>query len=138
MSENDASITAPAASNPASAGSVLIEAGKTRGTGLIGRAGSRPFGQKYAFVVAGVIFACLLISAGVRGSPGVLMQPLEQAFGWNRAVISAAAALGIFVYGLVGPFAAALMASMGLRRVLIGALVLMSGSIGVSLLMTEP
>jgi MFS family permease len=100
--------------------------------------GRRPFGQKYAFVVAGVIFACLLISAGLRGSPGVLILPLEQAFGWNRAVVSASAALGIFFYGLVGPFAAALMESIGLRRTLIGALTIMSGSVALSLLMTQP
>ncbi|HVJ43454.1 MAG TPA: MFS transporter [Dongiaceae bacterium] len=100
-------------------------------------AARRPFGQKYAFIVAGVIFACLLIAAGLRGSPGVLILPLEQAFGWNRAVISASAALGIFFYGLVGPFAAALMESIGLRRTLIGALALMAGSVGASLLMTE-
>ena len=97
----------------------------------------RPFGPKYAFVVVGVIFVCLLISAGVRGAPGVLMQPLEKAFGWDRASISGSAAIGIFFYGLVGPFAAALMESFGLRRTLIGALILMSGSIALSLLMTE-
>ena len=103
-----------------------------------GTSGRRPFGQKYAFVVAGVIFACLLIAAGLRGSPGVLILPLEHAFGWNRAVVSASAALGIFFYGLVGPFAAALMESIGLRRTLIGALALMAASIGSSLLMTAP
>ena len=99
--------------------------------------GRRPFGQKYAFVVAAVIFTCLLIAAGVRGAPGVLILPLEQAFGWDRTSISASAAIGILFYGLVGPFAAALMESFGLRRTLIGALILMSGSIALSLLMTE-
>jgi SNF family Na+-dependent transporter len=70
-------------------------------------ANSRPFGQRYAFVVVGVIFLCLLIAAGLRSSMSVMMVPLEDAFGWRRDVISLAAAVGIFLYGLAGPFAAA-------------------------------
>ena len=99
---------------------------------------SRPFGQRYAFVVVGVIFFCLLIAAGLRSAPGVMMVPLEDAFGWRRDVISFAAAVGIFLYGLTGPFAAALMERIGLRRTLVGAFVLMSGATGLSLLMTQP
>ena len=67
-----------------------------------------------------------------------MMLPLEDAFGWRRDVISLAAAVGIFIYGLAGPFAAALMERIGLRRTLLAALVLMSGSTALSLLMTEP
>ena len=48
----------------------------------------RPFGQKYAFVVVAVIFLALLSSAGLRATPGVLMLPLQTAFGWNVGVIS--------------------------------------------------
>jgi predicted MFS family arabinose efflux permease len=98
----------------------------------------RPFGQNYAFVVIGVIFLCLLAAAGLRSAPGVLILPLEQAFGWSRDTISLSAAIGIFIYGFVGPFAAALMASFGVRRTLVCALALMSVSTASSLLMTEP
>ena len=45
----------------------------------------RRAGQKYAFVVVGVIFLALLVSAGLRASPSVLLVPLEQSFGWNRS-----------------------------------------------------
>ena len=94
---------------------------------MITRAASaRPFGQRYAFVVVGVIFLALLISAGLRSSPAVMMLPLEESFGWRRDVISLAAAIGIFLYGLAGPFAAALMERFGLRRTLLSALALMS------------
>jgi predicted MFS family arabinose efflux permease len=99
---------------------------------------SRPFGQRYAFVVVAVIFLCLLIAAGLRSAPAVMMLPLEESFGWRRDVVSLAAAIGIFLYGLTGPFAAALMERVGLRRTLLAALVLMSGSTALSLLMTEP
>ncbi|RWL13017.1 MAG: MFS transporter [Mesorhizobium sp.] len=99
---------------------------------------SRPFGQRYAFVVVAVIFLCLLIAAGLRSAPAVMMLPLEETFGWRRDVVSLAAAIGIFLYGLTGPFAAALMERIGLRRTLLAALVLMSGSTALSLLMTQP
>ncbi|WP_291376724.1 MFS transporter, partial [Achromobacter sp. UBA5777] len=98
----------------------------------------RRAGQKYAFVVVGVIFLSLLVAAGLRSSPSVLLVPLEETFGWSRTSISFAAALGIFLYGLVGPFAAAAMERFGLRRVLITALILMSASSAVSAYMTEP
>ncbi len=99
---------------------------------------SLPFGQRYAFVVVAVIFLCLLIAAGLRSAPAVMMLPLESELGWGRDVISLAAAVGIFLYGLAGPFAAAMMERFGLRRILLGALALMAGATALSLLMTEP
>ncbi len=99
---------------------------------------TRPFGQNYAFVVAGGIFLALLVTAGLRAAPGVMIVPLEQAFGWSRASISFAAGLGIFLYGLTGPFAGALMQSFGVRRTVTCALTLMSVSTGLSSLMSQP
>ncbi|PVM84907.1 MFS transporter [Caulobacter endophyticus] len=97
----------------------------------------RPFGRNYAFVVAGVTFLALLAAAGLRAAPGVLILPLEKSFGWDRGSISLAAAIGIFLYGLTGPFAAALMQSFGVRRTVSLALVLMAVSTGLSAFMTE-
>jgi MFS family permease len=94
-------------------------------------------GQRYAFVVAAVAFLILLTTAGVRSAPGLMLVPWEKAFGWDRGTISFAAALGIFLYGLIGPFAAALMQSFGVRRTLALALGLMSLSAFLSLFMTE-
>src|SRR5215470_2885801 len=99
---------------------------------------TRPFGQRYAFVVVAVIFLSLLAAAGLRSAPGVLILPLERAFGWSRDTVSLAAAIGIFLYGLVGPFAAALMQSFGVKRTLVTALLLMSASTVASSLMSEP
>jgi MFS family permease len=96
------------------------------------------FGQRYAFVVVGLIFTCLLIAAGLRSAPGVLLLPWVNDFGWSRAVISLAAAIGIFLFGLMGPFAAALMLSFGVRRVLITALTMMSAATASSYFMTSP
>jgi len=99
---------------------------------------TRRFGQRYAFVVVGLVFICLLAAAGLRSAPGVLLLPWISAFGWNRGVISLAIAIGIFLFGLMGPFAAALMLSFGVRRVLVTALALMALSTGISFFMNSP
>ncbi len=99
---------------------------------------TRPFGPRYAFVALGVVFASLLVSAGVRGAIGVLMVPWHDAFGWSRATIALAAAIGIFLYGLVGPFAAALIQRFGVRRVMLLALALVSAATAASMFMTRP
>jgi predicted MFS family arabinose efflux permease len=99
---------------------------------------TRRFGQRYAFVVVGLVFICLLAAAGLRSAPGVLLLPWISAFGWNRGVISLAIAIGIFLFGLMGPFAAALMLSFGVRRVLVTALALMAFSTGISFFMNSP
>jgi len=98
----------------------------------------RPFGQHYAFVVAGVTFAALLVAAGLRAAPSVLMVPIGANFGWSRETVSTAAAVGIFLYGLVGPFAAALMQTVGIRRTMMGGLALMASATFASLWMREP
>jgi hypothetical protein len=47
----------------------------------------------YAWVIAGVTFLVLLITAGVRATPGVLIVPLETEFGWTPTAISGASAV---------------------------------------------
>jgi len=98
----------------------------------------RPFGQGYAIVVVAVTFLSLLMAAGLRAAPSVLILPLQTSFGWDRTTVSTAAAVGIFLYGLVGPFAAALMQTIGIRRTLLGGLALMSASTFASLFMSQP
>ncbi len=99
---------------------------------------ARRFGQSYAFVASAVVFIALLVAAGLRSTPGVLMVPLEHAFGWGRDQISLSAAIGIFLYGLAGPFAAALMQRFGIRTVLLTALTLLSVATAASSFMTTP
>ena len=93
--------------------------------------------SRWPLIVAAVTFIALLAAAGLRSAPSVLMVPLEVHFGWDRATISATAALGIFLYGLVGPFAAALMQSFGIRKTMIAGLSLMALSTFASQWMTQ-
>ena len=96
------------------------------------------FGRHYALAVVAIIFVALLAAAGLRSTPGVLMVPWGQAFGWSRQTISFAAAVGIFLFGLTGPFAAAAMQRFGIRATVIAALSMMSLSTAASLFMKEP
>jgi len=86
----------------------------------------------YAWVMAAVTFLALLVTAAVRATPGVLMVPLEQEFGWSTAAISAAIAINIALFGLIGPFAASLMDRWGLRRIVLCALALVTVAVGLT------
>ncbi|WP_299535773.1 MFS transporter [uncultured Herbaspirillum sp.] len=92
----------------------------------------------YAWVVVGVIFLVLLCSAGIRATPSVMILPLEQEFGWNRSTISVVISVNIALYGLIGPFSAAAMQRFGIRRVVLGALVLLASGTALSTLMHMP
>ena len=98
----------------------------------------RRFNPHYALVVVAVVFFALLAAAGVRSTPGVLLVPWAVSFHWSRSVISFAAAVGIFLFGLTGPFAAAAMQRFGVRKVVMAALAVMSLSAITSLWMTAP
>lgn len=93
---------------------------------------------QYAWVVAVFTFMCLLVSAGLRATPGVLIVPLENAFGWSRATISAAVSINIVLYGLMGPFAAAAMQHFGIRKTLLTALGLLACATALTSQVTQP
>ncbi|MEI6870620.1 MAG: MFS transporter, partial [Actinomycetota bacterium] len=61
------------------------------------------------WIAAAVAFVTLMASAGYRSAPSVLIVPLEEAFGWSRSQISFAVSINVLLFGLVAPFAAALM-----------------------------
>ena len=90
----------------------------------------------YAWVVAGLTFLVLLATSGVRSMPGVLIVPLEREFGWSRATISLAVSVNLMLYGLIGPFAAALMGRLGLRRTVAISLVTVMAGVALTPLMT--
>ena len=84
----------------------------------------------YAWVVAAVGFVTLITAAGFRSTPGVLIVPLQDEFGWTRATIGFAVSVNLIFYGLGGPFAAGLVERFGMRRVTIGALLGVSAGSG--------
>jgi MFS family permease len=99
---------------------------------------TRTRGIHRAWWVAGVTMLALVAAAGFRSSTGALLVPLEDEFGWSRATTSGAVSLNLVVFGLVAPFAAALMDRFGLRRVVVVALVLVALGSGLTVFMTSP
>ena len=71
-------------------------------------------GLHYGWVVVGVTFLTLLSTAGAISTPGVLLAPLGRQFGWTAATISTSLSVRMAVFGLMAPFAAALMLRSGL------------------------
>ncbi|MCU1579717.1 MAG: transporter [Rhodoglobus sp.] len=91
-----------------------------------------------AWIVAIVAFLALVGAAGFRAAPSVLMLPLEDEFGWSRTQLSLAVTVNLLLYGLMAPFAAALMARFGLRKVTSVALLLVASGAALSTFATEP
>lgn len=87
----------------------------------------------YGWVVVGVTFVTLLMTAGAMSLPGALLEPLHQEFGWSIADISQALAVRLVLFGLVAPFSAAIMERFGMARVILVAVSL----IGTALLLAR-
>ena len=86
----------------------------------------------YGWVVIFIVFLTLLVSAGISSFPSVLIQSLETEFGWTRAAISSVISIRILLYGLIGPFSAAMLAKFGVRRTMVVAIFLMLISLGLT------
>ncbi|GGT09926.1 MFS transporter [Nonomuraea spiralis] len=89
-----------------------------------------------AWWVAAVAFVAILGAAGFRATPGVLITPLHEEFGWSTGTISLAVSINLVLYGVTAPFAAALMDRFGMRRVVSLALLLVALGSGLTVLMT--
>ncbi len=91
----------------------------------------------YGWVMVGVTFLTALITAGTVGAPGVFIVPLQHEFGWTTAEISSALSIRFILFGLMAPFAAALMNRYGLRNVTLSALLIVASALVASLAMTK-
>src|ERR1700736_5941093 len=91
----------------------------------------------YGWVMVGVTFFTALVSAGTVGAPGVFIAPLQHEFGWTTAEISSALSIRFILFGLMAPFAAALLNRYGLRNVTLSALLIVASALVASLAMTK-
>jgi MFS family permease len=67
----------------------------------------------------------------------VFIVPLQKEFGWSTAQISSALSIRFVLFGLMAPFAAALMNRYGLRNVTLAALLTVVSALVISLAMTQ-
>src|SRR3989440_11553809 len=91
----------------------------------------------YGWVMVGVTFFTALISAGTVGAPGVFIVPLQHEFGWSTAEISSALSIRFILFGLMAPFAAALLNRYGLRNMSLLSLLIVASALVTSLFMTK-
>ena len=91
----------------------------------------------YAWIIVAVTFVVVVVTAGVRATPTVLIVPLEQEFHWTRATISFAVGVNLLLYGAVGPFAAAVMDRFGARRTMTLALAATAMGVALTPVMSE-
>ncbi|WP_435748986.1 MFS transporter [Microbacterium sp. PMB16] len=99
---------------------------------------ARPRRLHPAWTVALVALIALIGAAGFRAAPGVLMVPLEEEFGWTTAELSLAVSINLLLYGLIAPFAAALMQRFGIRAVTVVALFVIGAGAALSVLVATP
>ena len=91
----------------------------------------------WPWLVAVTAFVALVAAGSFRAAPSVLIEPLQDDFGWSRGTISAAVMVNLILYGLTSPFAAALMDRFGMRVVVAGALTLIAIGSALTLFMAE-
>jgi sugar phosphate permease len=82
-----------------------------------------------AWIVAGATFVVLLVGAAIRATPGVLMLPLERELGASRATIALAGSINLLLYGLMGPFCAAIAERLGVKRMIALAMAVLAAAI---------
>ena len=75
-------------------------------------------GIHYGWVMVALTFAYALCSSAVMSIPGVLLLPISKEFGWSIGELSGPLGLRMALFGLVAPFAGALMLRYGPRAVL--------------------
>jgi MFS family permease len=92
----------------------------------------------YAWVVLALVIVATVAGAGVRTAPGVMIIPLERAFGWDVSTISAAISINIVLFGATAPFVTGLVEVVGLKRTIIGCMLVLMAGTGLSIFMTSP
>lgn len=86
-------------------------------------------GIHYGWLMVTITFLTQLCTAAAMGIAGVLIVPLRTEFGWDTAAISGPLGLRLLLYGLVAPFAAAVMLRYGLRATVCTALALIAAGL---------
>lgn len=94
-------------------------------------------GIHYAWVMVALTFLVALCTSAAMGMPGILMAPLHAEFGWEISSISAPMGLRLVLYGVMAPFAAALIQRYGMVRVIAVAVALIVVSVSASTQMTS-
>src|SRR5215210_5177151 len=91
-----------------------------------------------AWAIAVAAGAAIVTAGAFTTVPGLLVTPLHDSYGWDRGHIALAASVNMVLFGLTAPLAAALMDRIGIRRVVVGALLLVAVGALLTSVMTRP
>jgi MFS family permease len=83
----------------------------------------------YAWVVVAVLAVALTIASGARFLFGVVLKPVSEEFGWNRAQLTGAVMLAMIVLSICQPLVGILVDRIGAKKILIGGIALLGVSL---------
>ena len=83
----------------------------------------------YAWVVVAVLAVTLTIASGARFLFGVVLKPVSEEFGWNRAQLTGAVMLAMIVLSICQPLVGILVDRIGAKKILIGGIALLGVSL---------
>lgn len=92
----------------------------------------------YSWVILSITFFSIIVAGIVRSSSGVFIVPFETEFGWDRSIISLAFAVSLLLYGLSGPFMAALIEVLGLKKMMVLAMTTLLAGVSLTYFMEQP
>ncbi|MEO4052224.1 MFS transporter [Solibacillus sp. CAU 1738] len=73
----------------------------------------------YSWFILVITFFSIIAAGIVISSSGVFINAFESEFGWDRSVIALAFAISLFLYGISGPFMAALLEVIGVKKMML-------------------
>ncbi|NEU31981.1 MFS transporter [bacterium LRH843] len=73
----------------------------------------------YSWFILCITFLSIIVAGIVISSSGVFIDSFESEFGWDRSMIALAFAISLLLYGFSGPFMAALLEVIGLKKMMI-------------------
>ncbi len=91
----------------------------------------------YSWFILTITFFSIIVAGITLSSSGVFIGPFEHEFGWDRSVIAMAFAISLFLYGISGPFMAALLEVLGLKKMMLAAMTILMIGISLTLLMQQ-
>jgi MFS family permease len=83
----------------------------------------------YAWVVVAVLAVTLTIASGARFLFGVVLKPVSEEFGWNRAQLTGAVMLAMIVLSICQPLVGILIDRIGAKKILVGGIALLGFSL---------
>jgi MFS family permease len=84
---------------------------------------------RYAWVIVAVLAVTMTIASGARFLFGVVLKPVSEEYGWDRAELTGAVMLGMIVLSACQPVVGMLVDRIGPKRVLVGGLAILGAAL---------